>query len=110
MRGPSRRLSGSMVQRLRIWLIGGAALAVLGVVGVVIVSGGGETGTDLPRVRVSIPGSDNEVDVFAEESVPVGRDEQASSDVIEVDDIDQIRSAFEADQGRPRLILLVDPI
>lgn len=99
-----------MVQRLRIWLIGGAALAVVAVIGAVIVSGGDETGTDLPRIRVSIPASDDEMDVFAEESVPVDGDEQASSDVIEVDDIDQIRSAFEADQGRPRLILLVDPI
>lgn len=97
-----------MVVRLRAWLIGGAALAVLGVVGAVIVSSGGETGTDLPRVRVSVPGSDNEVDLFAEESA--GEDERASSDVIEVDNIDQIRAAFDADQGRPRLILLVDPI
>lgn len=98
-----------MVERLRPWLIGAAALVVLGVVGAVLVSSGGETGTDLPRVRVSVPGSGNEVDLFADEST-AGDDGRALSDVVEVDDIDQIRLAFGADQGRPRLILLVDPI
>jgi hypothetical protein len=39
-----------------------------------------------------------------------GQEPGSASEVVEVDRIDQIQAAFDAGAGRPRLILLVDPI
>ena len=108
MSDSDRWLPEVMVQRTRIGLVGGVAL-VLAILGVVAVAAGNNSGSGLPRVRMSIPGLDNEADFFAEDSA-ADRDHGARSEVIEVESIDQIRMAFDADQGHPRLILLVDPI
>lgn len=93
----------------RRWLVGAAAVVGIAAVVAVTVSGG-ETNSGLPRVRISIPGADNEVDLFAQETGDVTGDDADLADVIPYDDIEQLRSTFNADLGHPRLILLVDPI
>ncbi len=103
-----RRLPGFMAHSVRIRLAAVVAVAV-GLVAVALLSGGGGTGSNPPRLRVSVPGLDNEVDLFADQSEPDG-DEGSRSDLIEIDSVDQIQAAFDAGQGHPRLILLVDPI
>lgn len=106
---PRSMVVGFMAQHMRILIAGAAAITLVGILGAVILPGGRDTRSNLPRVRVSVPGLDNDVDLFADESEP-DRATDARSDVIEIRSVDQIRAAFEGDEGRPRLILLVDPL
>ena len=98
-----------MAHRTRIRPTALVVAGVLVIVVVMMVSDGDDTGATLPRLRASIPGLDKDIDLFAVESEPESRD-GARSDVIEIESIDQIQVAFDAGQGHPRLILLVDPI
>ncbi len=95
-----------MVNGLRAWLVGATALvAVVALVGVALIATRNDS-TSPPRVRVSVPGLETEADLFGEASEPMTN----SAEVIEIDGIEPLRAAFDADQGHPRMILLVDPI
>ncbi len=94
-----------MVSGVRAWLAGAAAVGVIAVIGVAIMVDANEPSPALPRVRVSAPGLDNETDVPPEESATMA----APSAVTEIGSIEEIRAAFDADEGHPRMILLVDP-
>lgn len=98
-----------MAQRMGVWSAAAVAVVVVGIGWALIVSGRDESGSGLPRVRVPVPGVDNDVDLFANESEP-NEEGERRTDVIEVDSIDQIQAAFDADVGHPRLVLLIDPI
>lgn len=68
--------------------LGGVVAAV--VVAAVVIGGGTETGA------ISSPVADAAT--------------EADFEVIELAEIDQLHQAFEAAEGRPRLVLLIDPI
>lgn len=94
-----------MVSGLRAWLAVSAALiAVVAVTGAALVTASDES-TSPPRVRVSVPGMENQTDLFAQESEPM----TDTGLVTEIDGIEPLRVAFDADRGHPRMILLVDP-
>ncbi len=98
---------GDVLTGVRAWLLGVAAIGTVITVAVFALSSapGGDDGAQPPRVRASVPGLD--IDLFAD---PSGSGDGVVSDVIIYDGIDQLRAAFNADVGHPRLILLVDPI
>lgn len=90
-----------MFTGLRAWLLGVAAIVGVIALGTVALTLTSESSAQPPRVRVSVPGL--ETDLFAEESGDV-------SEVSAYQGVEQLQAAFNADAGRPRLILLVDPI
>ena len=98
-----------MGNRARASIAAAAALVFIAIVGLAVWSGDDDEVADLPRVRLSVPGVDEEIDMFGEES-DLARDNDATGHVVtEVTTIDQLQMAFDEDRGHPRLILLVDP-
>ena len=90
-------------------MAGTAIVGVITVIVVAIVTGGNDSDSNPPRFRTEVPGLDSEIDLFADESD--GSDPNPNESAVTViDGIDPIQTAFVADDGRPRLILLVDPI